>query len=147
MEDIVFRKATFDDLKDIVELGDLIAEFDMSDTPIEFWDYDTLKKCVSDIDSGLILTAYNEKELAGFSVVTYNKVFKKAIIEDIFVSPKYRNMGIARNMYNMIIDELKENNFDTLSMTTEFNNTSIIKFFEKNGFDKFQNKVELVLNI
>ena len=147
MENIVFRKATFDDLDDILELGNLIAEFDVSETPITFWDYETLEKCLADEASGLILTAYNENELVGFCIVTYNLIFKKAIIEDMFVSPKFRNLGIANKLFNMIISEVKDNKIDTLSMITEFNNTSVINFFEKNNFDKYQNQVQLILNL
>lgn len=147
MENIVFRKATFDDLDDILELGNLIAEFDVSETPITFWDYETLEKCLSDENSGLILTAYNGDDLAGFCIVTYNIVFKKAIIEDMYVPAKFRNLGIAKKLFNMVINEVNENGIETVSIMTEFNNTSIINFFEKNGFDKFQNQVQLILNL
>ncbi|MBE5821284.1 MAG: GNAT family N-acetyltransferase [Clostridiales bacterium] len=147
MENIIFRKATFDDLDNILEIGNLIAEFDVSETPVSFWDYETLEKCLSDETSGLILTAYNENELAGFVIVTYNLVFKKAIIEDMYVPAKFRNLGIAKRLYSMVINEAKENGIDTITIMTEFNNTSIINFFEKNGFDKFQNQVQLILNL
>lgn len=147
MENIIFRKATFDDLDNIIEIGNLIAEFDVSETPITFWDYETLEKCLSDETSGLILTAYNGDELAGFCIVTYNIVFKKAIIEDMYVPAKYRNLGIAKKLFGMVLSEIKENKIDTVSIITEFNNTSIINFFDKNGFDKFQNQVHLILNL
>lgn len=147
MENIIFRKATFDDLEDILEIGNLIAEFDISETPTKFWDYTTLEQCLSDENSGLILTAYNHNELAGFCIVTYNIIFKKAVIENMYVPAKYRNLGIAKRLFNILLNELKDNNISTLSTTTEFNNTSIISFFEKNGFDKFQNQVQLILNL
>ena len=147
MENIVFRKATFDDLDDILEIGNLIAEFDVSENPISFWDYETLEKCLADESSGLILTAYQESELVGFCIITYNIVFRKAIIEDMYVPAKYRNLGIAKKLFSMAINELKENKIDSVSINTEFNNISVINFFEKRGFDKFQNQVQLILNI
>ncbi len=147
MENFIYRKATFDDLEELLSLGNLIADFNLSEISKPFWDYDVLKNCIENDDSGLIVCAFLEDNLIGFSIVLYNTIFKKGIIENTFVLPKCRNKGIAKNLFSFILKDAKQKDLETLSINTEFNNMSVINFFEKNGFDKSINNTELVLNI
>ena len=146
MENFIYRKAIKRDLNKILDLGYLIDDFE-SEEAKKFWDYDILLNCLNNEDSGLIVCAITDDNLAGFGVVLYNKIFKRAIISDLFVSPKYRNSGIGNELYELILKDAKEKNINSIQIITEYNNSSIIGFFENKGFDKINNNSLLFLNL
>lgn len=146
MENFIYRKAIKEDLSQILELGTLIDDFETEESK-KFWDYDILQNCINNDSSGLIVCALHDNNLAGFGVVLYNTIFKKAIISDLFVSPKYRNSGIGNELYELIINDVKEKNITSIQIITEYNNSSIIRFFENKGFDKINNNSLLFLNL
>ncbi len=146
MENFIYRKAIEEDLNKILGLGQLIDDFE-SEEAKKFWDYDILLNCIKNEDSGLVVCAIHDDSLAGFGVVLYNTIFKRAIISDLFVSPKYRNSGIGNELYELILNDAKEKNIDSIQIITEYNNTSIIGFFEDKGFDKVNNNALLFLNL
>ena len=146
MENFIYRKAIKEDLDKILDLGYLIDDFE-SEEAKKFWDYDILLNCINNEDSGLIVCATIDDTIAGFGVVLYNPVFKRAIISDLFVSPKYRNSGIGNELYELILTDAKEKNINSIQIITEYNNSSIIGFFENKGFDKINNNSLLFLNL
>lgn len=146
MENFIYRKAIKEDLDKILDLGYLIDDFE-SEEAKKFWDYDILLNCINNEDSGLIVCAVIDDNIAGFGVVLYNPIFKRATISDLFVSPKYRNSGIGNELYEIIINDAKEKNIDSIQIITEYNNSSIIGFFENKGFDKINNNSLLFLNL
>ncbi len=147
MNEFVYRRAEINDLEQILKLGNLLVDFEISETKNCFWSRDTLKKCIQDPNSGLVVCALANDELAGFAIVQYNIAFSVATIDQMFILPKYRNYGLGRNLYNMIIEDAKSTGINELCMNVEFNNKSIIEFFEYNGFEKAMNNVSLKLKL
>lgn len=147
MENIIYKLADIKDLDEIIELGNLLADFEITERGKDFWDKETLKNCLEQPDSGLIVCSYYDNNLAGFIIINKNIVFKIASIDYIFVLPKYRSLKIGKELYNMTIEELKKSSIKQLSITIEYNNKSIIDFFECRGFDKTLNMVNLDLKI
>lgn len=147
MEEFVYRIANIDDIEQISKLGNLLADFEITDTKHFFWSKDTLKNCISDPSSGLIVCVLAENELAGFAILQYNMAFSTAFIDQMFILPKYRNFGLGRNLYKIVIDNVKQKGIKEITMNVEFSNKSIIDFFERNGFDKTMNNVCLKLKL
>ena len=147
MSDFVYKKATIDDLDQILELGNLLADFTISETPVSFWTYDSLKACIEKPETGTIFCVKADDDIAGFAIVLYNQAFKVANIDQLFTLPKYRSLGIGKELYNMVLTDAKDNQMEKMSLITEFNNTSVINFFESKGFDKTLNNAKLELDL
>lgn len=147
MSEIIYKVADITDIEQILKLGNLLSDFELSDDEHCFWSEDTLKSCIDNPSSGLIVCALLDNQLAGFAIVQYNIVFSTATIDQLFILPKYRNLGIGKKLYNLILDNVKSNRIKEISMNVEFGNKSIIDFFEYNGFDKTMNTVNLKLKL
>ena len=147
MSEFVYRVANVNDIDQIIKLGNLLIDFDISDTKQSFWSKETLKDCIQNPSSGLVLCAVNDCEMGGFAILQYNNVFKTATIDQLFILPKYRNLGLGRKLYNMIIENVKKQEISEINMNVDFNNRSIIDFFEYNKFEKTMNKVNLKLKL
>lgn len=145
MDEIIYKIADISDIEEILKLGNLLSDFEISDDEHFFWSEDTLRNCINDPSSGLIVCALLENKLAGFSIIQYNLVFSTATIDQLFILPKYRNLGIGKKLYNLILENVKSKGIKELSMNVEFGNKSVIDFFEYNGFDKTMNTVNLKL--
>lgn len=147
MNDVIYKIAEISDIDQILKIGNLLSDFELSDNEHSFWSEETLKNCINDPSSGIIACAMLDNKLAGFAIIQYNIVFSTATIDQLFILPKYRNLGIGKKLYQLILDNVKSKKITELSMNVEFGNKSVIDFFEYNGFDKTMNTVNLKLKI
>lgn len=147
MNDVIYKIAEISDIDQILKIGNLLSDFELSDNEHSFWSEKTLKNCINDPSSGIIACAMINNTLAGFAIVQYNIVFSTATIDQLFILPKYRNLGIGKKLYHLILNNVKSKKITKLSMNVEFGNKSVIDFFEYNGFDKTMNTVNLNLTI
>lgn len=83
------REATINDIDNIHNLGKQVDEFNVTNKVVTFWPKHILKNCIES-DTDRLIIAEDKKEIIGFLIVNNNPTFKKAIIENIYITPQYR---------------------------------------------------------
>ena len=73
-----------------------------------------------------------DNKIVGF--LNYDSIYDKAEIEYIYVDPLYRKSGIATRLFNKMLEDLDEKNINSITLEVRSDNTSAIKFYEKNNF-------------
>jgi ribosomal protein S18 acetylase RimI-like enzyme len=132
------RKAKISDAIKIYQLGKKISEFSVSKETVNFWPLHILKNCIKS-KSDWIIVAENINEIIGFVVINNSIVFRKAIIENIFVSVNHRNKGVAKKLLLFALNKIKLSGCEYVCTLTEERNKKALGFYIKNGFNKGKN--------
>ena len=136
------KHAMSEDIDEIIDLGNYVNEFQVSDEVATFWSKEILNECIKD-GNNPIFVAKENKQIIGFIIANYNPSFKKAIIENIFVTPNFRGQGAAKLLLDNLVDELKVLGCEYVCSFTENENNIAVKFFLNNDFNKGINCVWL----
>jgi len=142
INNIIITKATKKDVNDIAVLGSAVNEFEVSDQVVSFWPKEILNTCI-DNDDNIILVAKKASDLIGFIIINYNHSLSKAIIENIFVHPNFRNKKIGEKLLEYSLKELQRMNCRYLCTLTDSGNDKAINFYLENGFTRGINCVWL----
>jgi ribosomal protein S18 acetylase RimI-like enzyme len=132
------REAKISDAEKIHRLGMNIKEFAVSDETVVFWPLHILKNCIRS-KSDWIIVAENKNEILGFIIINNSIVFKKAIIENIFVAVGYRNKGVAKKLLVFALNKIKLSGCEYVCTLAEERNEKAWGFYIKNGFYKGKN--------
>ena len=72
------------------------------------------------------------RKIIGFSLfLESNKILD---LYSIFISPKYRNRGVASSMINNALIHCKANSIDKITLEVNEKNTKAINFYKKKNF-------------
>ncbi|MFA5871261.1 MAG: GNAT family N-acetyltransferase [Parcubacteria group bacterium] len=129
------RKAKVDDVKKIDELGRDVSEFSVSKDTVNFWPKKILRNCIQS-KSGFLFVAEENEEIVGFIIINHNPTFKKAIIENIFITPSHRNREIAKKLLKTAIEKLKSIKCEYVCALVDSQNEKAEKFYITNGLKK-----------
>ncbi|MFH1899974.1 MAG: GNAT family N-acetyltransferase [Patescibacteria group bacterium] len=130
------RKAITSDIDAIHALGSAVEEFSVSNKVVTFWPKHILLNCANS-ETDLLLIAEEKDEIIGFIIVNNSLVFKKAIVENIFVSPRFREQGAAKKLLTVALDLI--NATDCEYICALMDDDKAIQFYESNGFKKGRN--------
>lgn len=111
---IKIRHATALDVRMLSKLGQDVSEFSVSDETIGFWPQKILQNIIGSSDA-ILLVAEDASELQGFIIANCNKAFKKVIIENIYVSPTARNLGIGKQLLSQLLALVEKNGYEYVS--------------------------------
>ena len=134
------RRATPKDFNKLYEMGQNTAEFKVSATE-PFMDKDDFKWRLNSKKS-IFLIAEDDKKIAGFIHFHLKDKDKKiqnryACLTYIVVDQQYRRKGIATKLYAKAMMELKKTDITNIyCWASAESDNSIIKFMEKQGFNK-----------
>jgi len=132
MPDILVKKATSDDLDQILTLFEqtiyAINKADYSPEQLRAWTSSVSKKnrWRKKIEEQQFLLAFVEEELAGFSSVTID-----GYLDFLFVSKHHQRQGIATTLYKALEQHARSHKMQEL--TTDASITAR-PFFERQGF-------------
>lgn len=129
------RKATLKDVDAIHALGENVEEFDTTEEVVVFWPKHIIKNCIES-QTDWLLVAEDEGEIIGFIICNNSPVFKKAVIENMFVKPEYRNKGIGKQLLATLLPLIKSTGCEYIALYTESDNKQAIEFYTKNGFNR-----------
>lgn len=73
-----------------------------------------------------------ENEFCGF--INYSIMYERAELNYIYVQPIVRNRKIAFHLIQFMLEDLKFNNVETVTLEVNINNISAIKLYERCGF-------------
>jgi ribosomal protein S18 acetylase RimI-like enzyme len=127
------RKAIASDIDNIYTLGSTVDKFSVSDEVVTFWPKHILHNIINS-RTDLLLIAEEKDEVIGLIIVNNSFVFKKAIVENIYVSSLFRGQGVAKKLLDTAMDIV-------LGLGCEYvcalmNDEKAINFYESNGFKK-----------
>ncbi|MBS1517320.1 MAG: GNAT family N-acetyltransferase [Bacteroidetes bacterium] len=135
MEKLKIRKARRTDKKSILRLVNELAEFEKLTPPDKNARNRLIKDAFSANPPFRVLLAEYENEVVGYSFYffTYSSFLAKRTLylEDIYISEKYRNLGIGKSFFNELIKIAEKNKCGRMEWVVLDWNVSAIKFYEK----------------
>ncbi len=72
-------------------------------------------------------------KVVGF--ISYSIIYDRAELNYIGVTEEYRRQGIAQRLFDYVLDDLKKNKVQNISLEVSINNNGAINFYLKNGFE------------
>lgn len=132
---IKIRQATVLDVETLSKLGQNVPEFSVSDETIGFWPDEILQSIVVSNDA-ILLVAEDASGLKGFIIANCNKAFKKVVIENIYVSPTARNLGIGKQLLSQLLDLVEKNGYEYVSTLIPSEAHEASKLYTDSGFAK-----------
>ncbi len=142
MKKIKIRKAKKSDKKDILRLVNELAEFENLSPPDKKAQSRLIRDAFSSNPPYRILIADYEGQTAGYSFYffTYSSFLarRSLYLEDIYVSEKFRNLGIGKLFFEKLIRIAEKNKCGRMEWVVLDWNVNAIKFYEK--LDAFELK-------
>ena len=146
---ITIRPLEIDDLYQVYTIGEQI--FTVSNANLyNFWDESyVLSSYMSDPELCLVATVEEETEekVVGFCLGTTiekpRSSWKYGYLVWLGCSPNYQGLGLASQMYNVMVELFHHERVRMLMIDTQRNNEGALKFFRKNGFGHDEDHVYL----
>lgn len=135
---MIIREAKLEDVDKIYNLGKVVEEFNVSGEAATFWPKHILRNCIKSKTDWLILAEEND-EILGFTIINNSPVFKKAVIENIFVTPQHRKKGIGKKLLTAAVEKIRETDCEYICILTEADNETAIDFYVGSGFNRGKN--------
>ena len=147
---MIIRHANKTDLIDIMVIIEK-AKIYMKENKINQWskNYPNEDVFLTDLKENRLYVAEIDKKVVGMAVLVldgdadYKNINGKwlsdgkyGVIHRIAVNPVYKSQNVAKNLLDFFEDKLKELNYDSIRVDTHKDNKSMLRFIEKNGFQK-----------
>lgn len=147
---MIIRHANITDLIDIMVIIEK-AKIYMKENKINQWseNYPNEDVFLTDLKENRLYVAEIDKKVLGMAVLVldgdadYKNIDGKwlvdgkyGVIHRIAVNPDYKSQNVAKNLLDFFEDKLKELNYDSIRVDTHKDNKSMLRFIEKNGFQK-----------
>ncbi|MEG0872599.1 MAG: GNAT family N-acetyltransferase [Clostridia bacterium] len=131
MKNYIIRKAKFEDIDNIWNLGKNINEFETSEDIVLFWAKDILENCIDKKDVMILVIEIKEK-IVGFMIANINGSLKKAEIENQYIISEYRHNGYGKALLTQMIEDLSNVGVENICAMS----TDAVDFLVRNGFTK-----------
>jgi len=139
-KDVSIRTATPKDFETLYETGLATPEFQVSSNG-EFMDRDEFMSAIKN-PNGTFLVAELDSRIAGLIYANRGDIERApktqwACLVYLVIKPEFRKKGIAQELYNACIKELKNYRISRIyGWANSESDGSIVKFMSKNGFTK-----------
>lgn len=128
------RSAQPKDIDILIKLGNDVKEFETSKEVVTFWPKSVLENCVNSEDNP-ILVAEDNSGIIGFLIWNYNPLFKKAIIENIFVKKEFRGKSVGSRLLKEAKSKLQNMGCEYINILTGID-YGAVGFYIKEGFNR-----------
>ena len=147
---MIIRHANKTDLIDIMVIIEK-AKIYMKENKINQWseNYPNEDVFLADLKENRLYVAEIDGKVIGMAVLIldgdgdYKNINGKwlsdgeyGVIHRIAVNPDYKSQNVAKNLLDFFENKLKELNYDSIRVDTHKDNKSMLRFIEKNGFQK-----------
>ncbi|MDX1958971.1 MAG: GNAT family N-acetyltransferase [Leptospiraceae bacterium] len=130
------RKVQEEDIEDIFQMICELAEFEKLTHLVEITKEKLKKDLITD-SSIQALVAIQDSERVGYAIYFYNYstfLGKKGIyLEDLYVRPKFRKLGIGKNLLLKLIEQAKNEDLGRVEWSVLDWNKSAIDFYVSLG--------------
>ena len=145
MNKIYIRKATLDDINDIVKLNKILFDLeynnnfdDTLDTnwPMSNEGIDYYKEAII---NDITLVALNDSTVVWYLIWTLNtelsyNTIKQAELNNMCILEEYRKFGVGTKLFNEFKNVCRGNNIEQIKVTASYHNTNAINFYKKTWF-------------
>lgn len=140
--DIIFRKATINDVQAIVEMiadDELGKQRENFQIPLPEEYYIAFENINSDHNQELIIVENEEKEVIGTLQLSFIQYLTyqggiRAQIEAVRIRKDQRGTGLGTKMFEWAIERAKERQAHLLQLTTDKKRPEALSFYKKLGF-------------
>ena len=147
---MIIRHANKTDLIDIMVIIEK-AKIYMKENKINQWseNYPNEDDFLTDLKENRLYVADIDGKVIGMAVLVLDgdadyknidgkwlSAGKYGVIHRIAVNPDYKSQNVAKNLLDFFEKKLKELNYDSIRVDTHKDNKSMLRFIEKNGFQK-----------
>jgi len=130
---MIIRKVLEKDLEVIFQVGESENNFQVGEDIPSFWPKDILQKWIKS-DSDITLISEDKNVIIGYILSSYHEPTRKAVIENLWVHPKYRNQGIGSQLLGECVKLLIKKGARYICALTK--DEFVVSFFEKKGFER-----------
>lgn len=136
MHDVVITTADQTDLDEVAELFNLYRVFyDQADDPAAARAFIRERM---DLRESVILLARHQDRAAGFTqlypVFSSVRMFRSWLLNDLFVHPDKRRLGVGRSLMNAAIEHARATGYRRVELETAVDNVSAQRLYESLGF-------------
>lgn len=132
---IRIREASVEDIDTIHDLGETVSEFSVNDETITFWPQDILAHAIASNDA-IVLIAELNQEIVGFIIANLNISLRKAIIENVYVRPENRDVGIGGKLLNELLISLGSTDIEYICTLIPLDTDNASRLYLEAGFSK-----------
>jgi GNAT superfamily N-acetyltransferase len=140
--------------KDIPEISKRFDEYRQLNGKLS--DVDAASKYVKEIKNkgNIILVGYVKEGgidyLAGFANIfsAYNSIILGVqwVLQDLYVMPKYRKLGLGQAMVEKIVDLVNDNRINRFITEVDSEDNVLKRLLEKSGLEQYEEKVVYIFN-
>ena len=145
MDETIIRKATLDDLEQLLKFEQDLIKFErgfdptVKPDPVNYYD---LKAILSAPHIEVVVAEINDKIIAsGYARIDKSKPYLKhsnhAYLGFMYVLPEYRGKGINKKIIDVLKNWAASQNINEFRLEVYYDNTPAIKAYEKIGFSKY----------
>lgn len=158
MTGFTIERSTLEDIEILRKVGketffetfyDSNTEENMDDYLRTSFSYENVKGELENRDSIFFIARYKD-QVAGYMKVNFERAqtevdYKNSLeVQRIYILKKYQRMGLGKIFIDRSIEIAKEKDLDYIWLGVWENNINSIKFYEKQGFKKFDTHSFLV---
>ena len=147
---MIKRIANENDMEQIMEIVENAKSY-MKENKINQWseNYPNEDVFLTDLKENRLYVAEINGKVVGMAVLVldrdedYKNIDGKwlidgkyGVIHRIAVNPDYKSQNVAKNLLDFFENKLKELNYDSIRVDTHKDNKSMLRFIQKNGFQK-----------
>ena len=147
---MIIRTANKKDISEIMKIVEKAKSY-MKENKINQWseNYPNEDVFLADLKENRLYVADIDGKVIGMAVLVldgdadYKNINGKrlsdgkyGVIHRIAVNPDYKSQNVAKNLLDFFENKLKELNYDSIRVDTHKDNKSMLRFIEKNGFQK-----------
>ena len=154
--EIIIKKATIENLKDIQELNNKLFELEYENFddslrvgwPLENEGEEYFKEV---LNNGIIYIALADNKIIGYLAGSFNienTYVTKTLAEadNMYILEDYRKYGVGTRLMNEFKNECIKRGIQELKVTASAKNINAINFYRKKGFEDFELTLKMKLN-
>lgn len=150
---IQIRKAKIKDINEVMSLNQQLFDYEYKkgaktlDCNWTSNNKEYFRKSIVN-DNSLTLVAIVDDKIVGYligktsSIENYRIIKSMAELDNMFISPDYRKIGIGSLLTDKFFDWAKERGIERLKVIVSANNQSAINFYKKNDFKDCRTTLE-----
>ena len=132
--DFLIRKMELEDIEAVYSLG--VSQKEFSSASGTFWSQEQLKNWIRS-PKDLLLVAEKDSQIIGFSLYAVHSPTGKVTWENLYISPKYRKLGIASALTKEGLKQIKALGYTYIMLCVNAEDQeSFASFLEKFGFKR-----------
>jgi len=143
---IKIRRMEKKDVEAVYSLGTSEERFRVGGDGAVFWTKEQLSRWTQS-ETDVLIVAEDRSKIVGYALSQYHPPTKKAVFENLHVSPEYRSQGVGSQLTDQLVAHLKKQGAVYICALVEPNNEAILNTLTQKGFEAGKEMRWLGLNL